>query len=476
MKLFESRLLVEGVRTLEDSAPDLSTYIENSKQKSFEVLLVERAKKLESGLSVSRFFSHFKSITTNFYFVLSLIVFISGGFAVNKFLFSEPLVSVNFFWAFALFFIPNLVMLMVWSLFFFKPRLLQNSSLARFSWATIRHLDNRLNRKLTTNKDYHQLFQCYFNIHFGKQLGRYQLSKLTHLLWLCYFAGATLVTVLMLATHQVDFVWQTSILSADTFQALTQLLAYVPEKLGFATPSIEQIRHSYLGTDTLLDGESRRLAWSSLLISSLLLYGVLPRLCLYLLMVKQLKLKKSAYQLDLSNAYYVQLRQHLKPNKTSLGITDADEEATVPQVENPKNISQLDKDILNKDSYPIAIELSQQQHDLAIEHIKSYNPEKQKQLINACDQQSQQSVLANLKESAETTVVLYVSINRLPDRGLKRFIGEITAVAGKNIQLFLIVENNHNKQRDSDWYQLAKSVGIKLDNILHVEVSGAKYE
>ena len=350
-------------------------------------------------------------------------------------------------------------MLMVWLVFFFKPRLLQNSSLARFTKAVIKQFDNRLNRQLITKKNYQQLFQCYFNIHYGKQLGRYQLSKLTHLLWLSYFAGATLIAVLMLATHQVDFVWQTSILSADSFQFLTQLLAYIPQQLGFPTPSSEQIQHSYLGTDNLLDAESTRLAWSSLLISSLLIYGVLPRLCLYVLMAKQLKLKKLAYELDLSNAYYVQLRQHLKPNKTSLGITDADEEVIQPEVKSPEYIGQLNKELLNKDSYPIAIELSQQQRQLAVEHLKSYNPEKQKQLINACDQQSQQSVLANLKETAETTIVLYVSINRLPDRGLKRFIGDITAVAGKDFQLFLIVESNHNKQRDSDWYQLAKNVG-----------------
>lgn len=476
MKLFESRLLAEGVRAIEGHSPTLSTCAQKAKEQSFETLLLARAQEKDQKLEISVLFTHFKKVISNVYLLLALLVFVSGGIAVRNVLFTEPLISVNFFWVFALFFIPNILMFIIWLLFFIKPLLLQNSSLARFSLLLIKQCEVRFNKHLHAKKHYHSLFQCYFNIHFAKDLGRYQLSKLTHLLWLSYFSGATLVSVVLLAMHQVDFIWQTSILSSDTFQSLTQLLAYLPQQLGFPVPSIEQIEQSYFATSNQLEGESMRLAWSSLLISSLLLYGILPRLCLFLLMAYQLKGKKIAFKLDLSESYYVQLRQLLKPNKTSLGITDADDEILpINRVHNSADKQSI-KAPLSEESYPVAIELSDKQHGLAIEHLHGYNPQFVEPLINACDHQTQQSVIALLTKSDHKKVVLYVGANRLPDRGLKRFITTLTSLADKEFQLYMIVENDHSRQRDSDWYQLANTVGIKLDNILHIEVADAEHE
>lgn len=475
MKLFESRLLVEGVRVIETMPPTLSTCNTRSKNESFESLLLERAQEQDKKLGISPFFLHFKKIISNLHLTLAIVLFISGGMAVRNILFTEPLTSVNFFWAFALFFIPNICMFIIWLLFFTQPAVLQNSSLTRFFLMLIKQFEARFNKNMHIKKDYQSLFLCYFNIHFGEYLGRYQLSKLTHLLWLSYFSGATLISIVLLATHQVDFVWQTSILSTEAFQSLTQLLAYLPQKLGFPVPSIDQIQQSYMNADNLSDAENRRLVWSSLLISSLLLYGLLPRLCLFLLMDYKLKCTKIAFRLDLSNRYYVQLRQLLKPNKTSLGITDADDEPLVNRA--PSYIDHIvSAEVgLIEESYPIAIELSDEQHRLATEHLQTYNPQYSDLLINACDHKTQQSALAGLKESNSRTVVIYVSVNRLPDRGLKRFIGELTSLPEKEFQLFMIVENNHNLQRDSDWYQLANMTGIKLDNILHIEIKGTDH-
>lgn len=474
MKLFETRLLTEGVKSVEGDSLTLAACINISKEKSFESLLFERTEIKNKSLQISSLFLHFKKVISNIYVLLAILVFIVGGVAVRNVLFTDPLISVNFFWAFALFFIPNILMLIVWLLFFLKPRFIQNSSLARFSLMLIKQFEVRFNKHLNADKSYQSLFKCYFNIHFGKDLGRYQLSILTHLLWLCYFSGATLMSIVMLATHQVDFIWQTSILSSDAFQGLTELLAYLPLKLGLPAPSIEQIQQSYFTTDNLLDAENRRLAWSSLLISSLFLYGLLPRLCLFLLMTYKLKCKKIAYRLDLSNAYYVQLRQLLKPNKTSLGITDADDDLSEIQ----GNVDYKESKILSltEDSYPIAIELSDKQLFLAIEHLKRYNSKFVDELINACDHQTQTSILATIKKSNSKTIVLYVSVSRLPDRGLKRFIGELTSLPDKEFQLFMIVDKNHSLQRNSDWYQLANNVGIKLDNILHIEVDKPEVE
>ncbi|MEI6896902.1 MAG: DUF2868 domain-containing protein [Psychromonas sp.] len=475
MNQFESRLLVEGVRASESVSPDQATYATQSNEKIFDVLLFERAKAQDQNLQISSLFEHFNKLTKNLSRLLALLLFILGGLAVQGLLFSEQLTSINFFWAFTLFFIPNLFMLLVWLFLFVKPELLQNSSLTKFTLMMIKQFEQRCNKNTTQRHDYWPLFTCYFNIHFAKKLGRYQLSILTHLLWLSYFMGATLMSVMMLATHQVDFVWQTSILSTDTFQSLTQLLAYVPQQLGFPVPSIEQIQHSHIGNEAVIDAESRRLAWSSLLISSLLLYGLLPRLILLLVMYSQCKQAKVAFQLDLSLPYYVQLRQLLKPNRTILGVSDTDDVDFRCHPEGVFVHKQRQDVTLPSHFYALAIELSTQQLAFAITHLQQNNADPMR-LLNVCDYQAQQALLTELKHNKYHDVAIYIALNRLPDRGLKRFMSELTVLKDKHFHLCLIIDKALNKQRDSDWYRLANDVGISFDNILHIEIKGANNE
>lgn len=476
MSQFDSRLLVEGVRAIEGVTPTQHINSCKSADNSFEALLIQRAKEQDNNLQISSLFAHFKALTKNIYRLFAFILFILGALAVKNMLFTEQLASVNFFWAFALFFIPNLIMFCAWLVLFLKPSLLQNSSLTRFTLSAIKLIERRFNKEQIKRNNYWTLFSCYFELHFSKSLGRYKLSQLTHLLWLSYFCGALAMSVLMLATHQVDFIWQTSILSSESFQSLTQLLAYLPHKLGFIVPSIEQIQQSHLSIENLVDADNRRLAWSSLLISSLLLYGALPRLLLYFYVSYQFRQVKVRYNLDLSLPYYVQLRQLLKPNKATLGITDADdEEGTKKHVDNVQYTA-CQSVPLPRHFYPLAIELSGSQFSLAKAHLKSVLPELNVDFVNVCDHSQQQRLLSEIKLNANEDVVLYVALNRLPDRGLKRFVSQLTAIANKQYHLFLLIDNKRTAQRDNDWYRLADSVGIQLDNILHVDVQGDNNE
>ena len=65
MSQFESRLLAEGVRTIEGASPELLTYTNQSSEKSFEGLVLDRANQQDPQLQVSPLFSHFKKLTKN---------------------------------------------------------------------------------------------------------------------------------------------------------------------------------------------------------------------------------------------------------------------------------------------------------------------------------------------------------------------------------------------------------------------------
>ena len=469
--LFEQRLLAEGVRAVEGDSPALTASVLEKANSSFEERLLQRSVALDPQLQISALFSHFQGLTKNLFILLALFLFVLGASSVQQLFFSEQGTQINFFWAFALFFIPNLLALCLWLLFFLRSSLLSRGWLARFSLFLLTTVEKRFNAQATQHPHFWTLFRCYFKVGFSGFLGRYQLSAVTHLLWLSYFCGAILMLVIMLATHQVDFIWQTSILSLGSFQWLTELLAYIPNLFGIPVPDAMQIQQSRLGAvNVLADAQQSRFLWSSLLISSLLIYGLVPRFLLWLWMLFLLKIKRKQFSLDLSSPYYVQLRQQLKPNVTSLGVSDPD---TLKATPSEHLYLEMQEQQLPAAFYPVAVELSETQLIICNEHVKQYSPEYAGSIQNICDFQSQQSLLQDFAKIKQQAVVLYVTLSRLPDRGLLGFIKPLTELGSKSFYLLLIDEAPSealplNKRR-SDWYTLAEQAGIPLDNIIHLK-------
>jgi hypothetical protein len=474
LSLFQQRLLAEGVRAAEGDYPVLSAPILNKAESSFELLLLDRAEQLDQKLQISALFNHFKGLTKNLFVLLSVLLFVIGASSVGQIVFTEQGTQINFFWAFGLFFIPNLIALCFWLFLFLQTNLLSSGWLAHFSLFLLKTVEKRFNPQAVRHKHFWALFKCYFKITFSGDLGRYQLSYVTHLLWLSYFSGATLMLVIMLATHQVDFIWETSILSQQSFQWLTELLAYIPNLLGIAVPNPEQIQQSHLGAVNLLaEAQNSRLVWSSLLISSLLIYGILPRFLLLLLMRFLLIRKTQRFTLTLSQPYYVQLRQQLKPNVTSLGIKDPD--LSNNKAHFPPSLETTNQPLPNC-FYPVAIELSESQFIECQKHVKHYSPEQLVLLKNVCDFQTQQHLLNEVKTIEQKALVLYVTLARLPDRGLLTFIKSFTCLTSKSFYLLLIdeglMEPSFVSKRRSDWYQLAAQVDIPLENIIQFKARG----
>jgi len=474
LSLFQQRLLAEGVRAAEGDYPALTTPMLNKAETSFEPLLLERAKQLDQGLQISALFTHFKLLTKTLFALFAVLLLVLGASSIGQIFFSEQDSQINFFWAFGLFFIPNLLALCLWLFLFLQKNLLSAGWLAHFSLFLLKTVEKRFNPKATKHAHFWPLFKCYFKIILSGDLGRYRLSYFTHLLWLSYFFGATIMLVIMLATHQVDFIWQTSILSQQSFQWLTELLAYIPNLLGIAVPNPEQIQQSHLGAvNVLADAQGSRQVWSSLLISSLLIYGILPRFFLLLLMRFLLIRKTQRFQLTLSQPYYVQLRQQLKPNVTSLGIKDPDHSKI--EANHPAHM-ETTKQQLPSCFYPVAVELSEAQFIECQKHVKHYSPEQFALLKNVCDFQTQQQLLNEIKTIEQKAVVLYITLTRLPDRGLLAFIKSLTSLTSKSVYLLLIdeglMEESYVNKRCSDWYQLAAQADIPLENIIQFKTRG----
>ena len=166
----------------------------------------------------------------------------------------------------------------------------------------------------------------------GGLLGRGRLAAwgvgaANHALWCAALLGATLGVLALLATRRYGFVWETTILPADTFVALSAALGALPGMLGFPVPDAATVAAS--GDAPMLDEAGRR-AWAGWLVGAVVVYGVLPRLVLALFCVLMWRRGTRRLALDLSRPGYARLRPLLMPDSERIGVRDP-EPAAMPR-------------------------------------------------------------------------------------------------------------------------------------------------
>ena len=467
MQKIQPSLLADIIREIEQNIPMLEVQPYPKVASDFSTLLRLRSLRLDKILNISPLLHDFKRLNQKFFCLFALLFFCLGASAVQQFFFSAQGTQVNFFWAFSLFFLPNLIMFFVWLFLFFRPLSLQSPFLGRLSLFFINRFEKYRQGSAPSNVHFWCVFKAYFRYAFSGKIGRYQLSCLTHLLWFSYFSGAILMLLLMLATHQVDFIWQSSLLSATHLQTLTQALATIPHLLGIPVPSAEQITSSHLGIQSGLNGDDLRFVWSMLLISSFAIYGALPRLGLLLLMHYLLGRQHKHYCIDESLFYYVQLRQKLLPNSINLGVVDADNEGDFTA---PIPNACAHSFVLPSDFFAVAIELADASMAIAARHLKTQGLDPQ--LENLCDHRQQQVFIDAIDDIKVPAIVLYVALKQLPDRGLKRLLTLLSTSSTKTLYVLLIDDGSvsvaQGAQRLTQWYQLLLQADISLDNIMQL--------
>ena len=174
-----------------------------------------------------------------------------------------------------------------------------------------------LTRKLTRGPDAALAPRALVEVLGRNRSLRWILSGVSHLLWSAALIGLLATLLALLSARRYGFVWETTLLSADTFVALTHAIGWLPAQLGFSIPSGAIVRASD-GLQTV-PGSAQGL-WSSWLIGSVVVYGLLPRgvalgVCLY---VAHRRLARVA--LDTGLPGYAELRDRLEPASEHAGI------------------------------------------------------------------------------------------------------------------------------------------------------------
>ena len=243
--------------------------------------------------------------------VLLAVVAVVSGAGLAFAALGNGVTPVNVFWALGSLLGLNLILLISWALgLLFAGE--HSASLGRL-WLW-------LSEKLARDAKAAQLAPALLLLLQRQKLNRWAVGMLVNSLWLLALLSAMLILLTLLATRRYGFVWETTILGADTFVAVTQALGRLPALLGFNVPTVEMIRAS---GDSALNIESARQAWAAWLVGVLLVYGLLPRLILALLCLWRWKRGRAALRLDLNLPGYSQLRERLMPSSERLGVKDA---------------------------------------------------------------------------------------------------------------------------------------------------------
>ena len=307
---------------------------------------------------------------------------------------------VNVFWALGSLLGLNLILLLSWAL---------GLIFAGEHGATLGRLWLWLSEKLARDAKAAQLAPALLLMLQRKKLNRWALGALVNGLWLLVMLSALALLLTLMATRRYGFVWETTLLSADTFIHVTQALGHLPSLLGFNVPTVDMIRAS---GDGALDIESARQAWATWLVGVLVVSGVLPRLMLALLCFWRWNSGKAALRLDLNLPGYAQLRERLMPSSERLGVNDP-EPAQLHRVEGGVSEHASEGALL------VAIELDEQ---------RPWPPALPKNVSNAGildSRESRHKLLEQLSRFPPARLAIACDPRRSPDRGSLALIAEL---------------------------------------------------
>jgi hypothetical protein len=313
---------------------------------------------------------------------------------------SDGKMPVNVFWALGSLLGLNLILLLSWAL---------GLMFAGEHGASLGRLWLWLSEKLARDAKAAQLPPALLLLLQRHKLNRWAIGLLVNGLWLLAMLSALVMLLTLMATRRYGFVWETTLLGADTFVAMTQTLGALPALLGFNIPTVEMIRAS---GDAALNIESARQAWATWLVGVLVVYGVVPRLLLALFCLWRLKTGQAKLHLDLNLAGYAQLRERLMPSSERLGISDAAPERL-------HRVQSSTSDLQSEGALLVAIELDDQ---------RPWPPQLPKNVSNAGildSRESRHKLLEQLSRFPPARLAIACDPRRSPDRGSLALIAEL---------------------------------------------------
>jgi hypothetical protein len=472
---FDKRLLIEQIRYLEAEHPFVcendETFSDHSAHKDFEQRLWQRAQCLVDQYDLSALLGRAARLAWYAKVIALLLAALCGALGIVYAITDSY--TINIYWLLLVLLGFNLISMLLWLTgISLNIKGLTSGMLARLTSWLPAHLESRFHSaqlasarsgKLPgTQADRAWLACC-----FSGRVGKWQFSKLTHQLWLVYLLTGLLSLLLLLMVRQYDFVWGTTLLSDNAFVKLTDVLSVPLQGLGFATPTAEQVQQSRIGllqADVLqvLNAE-HRYVWAQFLLGALLLFGIVPRLLLWVWSALMYRLARRVFTLDFYLPYYITLRQHLMPLASHGQIIDAD--TAPPVIAKSPAVT------------PLPHALPAQTQWVAVELGAGLNwPPESINMVNdlgqVTDRESLSRILQQLQANKSPVVAVAVSSARSPDRGVQRTIASL--LANSEQRWLVLLQQNEGEvvspARLASWYRLAEACSVPADHVISMSM------
>ncbi|TRW49704.1 DUF2868 domain-containing protein [Aliidiomarina halalkaliphila] len=258
-------------------------------------------------------------------------------------------------------------------------------------------------------------------------------SRFTHGVWLLFTLGLFISTYVLLISRGYSFHWETTILSADVQQLMLAIFAYLPEKLGFATPEFS-------------DGEAitGRQAIGIWLLLVIALYGVLPRLLLWFASRWLLIKRARALRTDPQRVGLSHLLQRLRRNEEMV-VDPAPDHIAHPIADG--NVPQSNVDLIaSLDHARAADKLQQRSNYWGV--IDSH--------------ESKQGFLKHIEAISAKHVCVRIDTALTPDRGSVRTLTDIAKVTAMHVTLLL---QDRSPERIQAWRDTLEESNIPFEEM-----------
>ena len=367
---------------------------------------------------------------------LLLVSLLLGFMAVPPAFATSQSNQVNIFWLFIILLGFHALNFIVWCVTLLAT-MRQSNNHQGFLLSLLIFLNKKVGKHLHINTE---VSTAYLHWQCPNHANKWLVSSISHGAWGCYLFAGWVMTLLLLLTNQVNFAWETTLLSDNAFVQLTQTLSAIPQWFGIALPNQVDILASRV--DLVSQTASTRQHWANFLLASIFLYGVLPRAMLTIVCVAIYHLKRAAQ--PLSTQEKIIQNRYRQQEKQSRHILDADHHhsgSSAPASDTHSNT--LAEGAFSQ--HWSLFEWSQARPDY-LHAARSVS------LLNSREEQDRFLASAN-----DESMYILVNAEQSPDRGTRRFFTQASKVYSA---LTMVIAEQGQAKFTEDWQRLAKEAHI----------------
>lgn len=480
---YRDRLLAESVRAAEEmrGEPFENALADESGRAidgDFERRIIERARALPAASDLNRAVHRVDQLMTWLIAGAAILALLTGIGAARAALGAgqdRPVLIVPAL--IGLLGLQTFLLLLHLAMLFIHPRGLPGGSLG----GLVLRVAARIAQWGTHNREYLAALQSYLTVSLRQPIARWKISAISHAMWSAFNIGCIAALLVLLSTRYYTFGWETTILPSDAFAPLIKSVAWLPAKLGFLTPTAEQISDSQWsgGGDQyhLSDIDQARQAWAGLLVGAMVVYGLAPRLLLAAISMIGLRRGQNHYRLDTTLPGYIRLRPVLLPAAESIGIIDADDtiEDTIPGGTRTPSSQRPVGDAIAI----VGIDLDEPKTGWppAIPGTKLLD------LGRIVDRAGRNRAIEKLRtfEQSPRTLAVVCALTTTPDRGIVSILQQLQDAARSPITLILtggqtLRQRGAPHQMDvriQDWRALANAIEMDGEHVIEIDLDHA---